>query len=69
MKVIPVTKLENVDPTRYIEGDVFISDKHIGVLHQGKIEPLVKQSDLKGYIKKTEVVKLIDAAVKKVENK
>lgn len=66
MKVLTVNNLEKVDASRYIEGDVFLTEEKIAVLHQGKIEPLVKQSDLKEYVKKKDVVKMIDAALKKV---
>lgn len=65
MKTIPVNDLKKVDPTRYIAGDVFISEKQIGILHNGSIEPLVMQKDLKGYVKKTELPKLIAEALKK----
>lgn len=67
MKVSKVSNLTKVDPTRYIEGDVFITEKSIGMLHNGKIEPMVKQSDLKDYVKKKDVVKLIDNELKKVK--
>lgn len=66
MKVIPVTDIKKVDPARYIEGDIFLSEKHIGVLHQGTIEPLVKESALKDYVKKKDVVKLVNDTLKKV---
>lgn len=66
MKVYTVKTFQAINTTRYVEGDVFTTDKQIGVLQNGKIEPLVKQSELKGYVKKSEVSKLIEAALKKV---
>lgn len=65
MKILHVTNLKKVDTTRYIEGDLFLTDKQIGILHRGVIEPLVKKSDLNGYVKKADVQKMIDAAIKK----
>lgn len=67
MKVLKVNDLKKVDPTRYLEGDVFLTGRSIGILHNGKIEPMVKQSDLKEYVKKKDVAKLIDDALKKVK--
>ena len=65
MKVIQVNNLKKVDVTRYKEGDIFISEKEKAILHQGKLDPLVSQSDLKGYVKKKDVQKLIDEALTK----
>ena len=50
-----VTSLSKVDPTRYIEGDLFLTKRSIGILHNGKIETLVTQSEVKKEIK--EIVK------------
>lgn len=69
MKTVPVTNLKDVNVTQYVDGDVFITEKQIAVLYNGKIEPLIMESDLKLYVKKTEVVKMIDAALKKVTDK
>ena len=69
MKAYTVTDLKNVNVTKYVEGDVFLSSKQIGVLHQGTIEPLIKQADLKEYVKKKDVVKLINDTLKKDEAK
>lgn len=65
MKVLTVNDIKKVDATRYIEGDIFLSKKEIGILHQGKIEPMIKQSDLKEYVKKKDAQKLIDDTLKK----
>lgn len=64
MSVYKVENLKKVDPTRYIEGDLFITKQSVAVLTNGQVEPLVKQSDLKGYVKKNEVKKMIEKAVK-----
>ena len=69
MKPFKVNDLKKVDPTRYVEGDVFITDKQFAVLHQGSLEPLVMLKDLKGYVKKTEIKKLIADELKKGEDK
>ena len=65
MKIIHVTSLKKVDPSRYTEGDIFLSEKEKAILHRGKLDPLVSQSDLKGYVKKKDVQKMIDEAMKK----
>jgi len=65
MTVHKVEKLKNVDPTRYMEGDVFISDKGSAQLLNGKMEPIVTQTDLKQYVKKSDVKKMIADAVEK----
>lgn len=65
MKTIPVTDLKQVNATQYQDGDVFISDKEIGVLHKGKIEPLIMKKDLKEYVKKKDVQKIITDMIKK----
>lgn len=64
MKVLAVNDLKKVDTARYTDGDIFYTDKQIGMLHGGTIEPFVRLTDLKGYVKKTEVKKMIDEAVK-----
>lgn len=68
MKVLQVNNLEKVDPARYIEGDLFLTEEKIGILHKGKIEPMVKQSDLKEYVKKKDVAKIVAAELKKVNS-
>ena len=65
MKVIPVKNLGSVDVTRYVEGTLFLTDQKIAILHKGKLDPLVKQSDLRLFVKKKDVAKMIDDALKK----
>lgn len=67
MKVVPVTNFKQIDTTRYIEGDIFLAGKEIAVLQNGKIEPLVKKSDLKEYVKKKDLVKMMEE-LKQVKN-
>lgn len=57
MKTIKVERLDRIDPTRYSEGDIFVTDRSVAILHNGKVETLVKQS---------EVRKMIREEVKKV---
>ena len=64
MAVYKVENLTKVNPTRYIEGDLFITKKSAALLLNGKIEPIIKQSDLKGYVKRNDVQKMIDKAMK-----
>ena len=57
MNGIKVSNLSKIDPTKYSEGSLFITDKSVAILHGGKVEPLVKQSDVR---------KLVRDEVKKV---
>lgn len=60
MQGIKVSNLSKVDTRNYKEGTVFITDQRVGVLLNGTIEALVKQSDLR---------KIIRHEVKKVTDK
>ena len=46
VRAYKVTKLEDVDKTLYIEGDIFIDDEKAGILTNGEIQPLLKDRDL-----------------------
>lgn len=63
MAVYEVENFHKIDPARYREGDLFITKKTAALLLNGKMEPIVKQSDLKNYVKKSEIQKLIDKAI------
>ena len=52
MRVVRVRAISIVDPTRYTEGDVFITSKTINILANGKIEKLMTESDVKKLIQK-----------------
>ena len=52
MRVVKVRTVSIVDPTRYTEGDVFITSKTINILANGKIEKLMTESDVKKLIQK-----------------
>lgn len=49
--VYTVDNIQNVNTTHYKEGDLFLTKNTIAVLHNGKIEALVKKSDVKKLIK------------------
>lgn len=51
MKTIKVERLTMIDPTKYSEGDLFLTDRSIAILHNGKVETLVKQSDVKKMVR------------------
>lgn len=51
MKVTEVNRLNRVDVTLYQPGDVFLTKQSIGILHNGKIETLVKQSDVRKMVR------------------
>lgn len=50
MRTIKVNSLAKIDPTKYREGDVFLTDRSVAILQGGKVETLVKQSDIKKII-------------------
>ena len=51
MKTIKVDRLTMIDPTKYSEGDLFLTDRSIAIVHNGKVETLVKQSDVKKMVR------------------
>lgn len=59
MRTIKVNSLSKIDPTKYVEGDLFLTDRSVAILQGGKVETLVKQSDIK---------KIVQNELKKVKN-
>ncbi len=57
MTVHKVKSLNKVDPTRYMEGDLFITKQSGALLLNGKIEPIVTRSEVKKMIQ-TEIRKV-----------
>ena len=51
MRTIKVNSLAKIDPSKYSEGDLFLTDRSIAILQGGKVETLVKQSDIKKLIR------------------
>ena len=51
MNVYQVENMSKVNVSRYIEGDLFITKQRVGILHNGKIESLVKQSDVRKIVR------------------
>lgn len=51
MNGIKVSNLSKIDPTKYSEGSLFITDKSVAILHGGKVETLVKQSDVRKIVR------------------
>ena len=60
MAVYEVNRLDTIDTSHYSNGDIFLTKQSIAIMHNYKIEPLVKQSDVK---------KMIREEVKKVTKK
>ena len=58
MKTIKVDRLTMIDPTKYSEGDLFLTDRSIAIVLNGKVESLVKQTDVKKMIRE-EVKKVL----------
>ena len=51
MKTIKVKRLNNIDPTKYSEGDIFLTNLSVAILHNGKVETLVKQTDVRKMVR------------------
>ena len=60
--VYEVKSLSTVDTTRYKQGDIFITNRSVGILVNGKIRTFV--FDLSDYVKKEEVKKMIEKELK-----
>lgn len=63
-----VQSLQKVKTDRYKEGDMFFTDKEVGILINGKIKKLnTTTPNMKDYVKKSEVEKMIDDKLKEVK--
>lgn len=62
VKAYEVENLQNIDTTKYKNGDIFITGRSGGILINGKIIPFNNSQGLK----KSDVKKMIDEAIKKV---
>lgn len=51
MAVYPVENINKVDKTYYTDGDIFITKQRIAILHNNKMENLVKQSELRKIVR------------------
>ena len=58
MNVFQVENMSKVNVSRYIEGDLFITKQRVGILHNGKVETLVKQTDVRKMVRE-EVKKVL----------
>jgi len=68
VKCYNVENLNNVDTTRYIEGDIFITNRSVGILANGSIKTFSTGTpNLKNYVKKSEVKKMINEAHEKTD--
>lgn len=64
IKAYKVDNLNKVDPSKYIEGDVFITNRSAGILINGSIKTLSTSTpNLRNYVKKDEVKKMISEAI------
>ena len=50
MDIQKVNQLSKIDTTKYKEGTLFMTSQSIAILHNGKVEQLVKQSQVKKMI-------------------
>ena len=60
MKPIHVTRFQDIDTTKYKEGNLFSNGRQYAMLQNGKVEPLLTRKD---------VHKMIDDKLKKVVGK
>src|SRR5699024_8923412 len=73
-----VSNFSKVDTTKYMNGDIFYTDKEVGVLINSKIKKFsastpnlkdyVKQSDIEYFITEQDVQTLIDESIPDVSN-
>ena len=63
-----VENLQKVKTDRYKEGQMFFTDKEVGILINGKIKKLnTTVQNMSQYVKKSEVEKMIDDKLKEVK--
>lgn len=62
VKAYEVENLQKIDTTKYKNGDIFITGRSGGILINGTIRPFNNSTGLK----KSDVQKMIDEAIKKV---
>ena len=63
-----VNNLNKVKTDRYKEGDLFFTDKEVGILINGKIKKLnTTTPNMSQYVKKAEVKDMIDDKLKEVK--
>ena len=63
-----VYSLQKVKTDRYKEGEIFYTDKEVGILINGKIKKLnTTTPNMSQYVKKSEVKEMIDKALKEVK--
>ena len=63
-----VDNLNKVKTDRYKDGQMFFTDKEVGILINGKIKKLnTTTHNMSQYVKKSEVKDMIDQALKEVK--
>ena len=63
-----VDNLNKVKTDRYKEGELFYTDKEVGILINGKIKKLnTTVPNMSQYVKKSEVKEMINKALKEVK--
>lgn len=68
VKAYKVENLNKVNTTHYVEGNLFITNKSVGILLDGKVETIFTgKPNLRNYVKKDDVQKMIDESLKKVK--
>lgn len=68
IKAYQVNSLAKVDPSFYIEGDIFITKQSVGILANGEIKTIpFSRADLSNYVKKSDLEKTVKELIKKNE--
>lgn len=66
VKCYKVTNLTRVDTTKYVEGDIFLTGRSVGILVNGQIKTFAASPpNLKNYVKKEDVKKMIQEELEK----
>lgn len=63
-RTFKVKNFKDVKTDRYIEGDIFFNNKQAGILVEGKIMNIKGTPNMRDYVKKTDVEKMINDAIK-----
>ena len=65
VKAYKVDNLSKIDTTRYVEGNLFLTDRSVGILLNGKIRPFFSTPNMRNYVKKNDVQKMIEEYLNK----
>ena len=68
-KTYKVKSLNNVKTDNYIDGDMFITNRSIGILFNGKIKTIPTNTpNMSNYVKKEDIQKIVYDIMNEVKN-